>query len=233
MAAVLELQREALDDGCAVSALLRKALVVARKLHLPEFEQWVNTELRGYDPEKDEVPSYREVSGQVKAWNPFHGWVTVMFGSDEHANFLSHRKCSQSVAELEALLDGKTAASELYMPFQPELQRMMRKATGERTDFALFTSHTEPVKILNAVRTIILNWALKLEEDGILGEGLLFSKEEKERAQRAPQNIANFFGPVHHPTLQQGGGNLASVSVDMGSCVRPSLLWRLRSMPWN
>lgn len=36
-------------------------------------------------------------------------------------------------------------------------------------------SHTAVVKIVDAVRTVVLNWALKLEEDGVVGEGMSFT----------------------------------------------------------
>jgi hypothetical protein len=44
-----------------------------------------------------------------------------------------------------------------------------------KTKASLFTPRTEIVRIVDQVRTILLNWSLKLEEEGILGEGLSFS----------------------------------------------------------
>lgn len=55
---VLELQREALDDKNQASSLLRKALVVAKKLRIKDFEDWANKELSGYLA-TDTVPQYR------------------------------------------------------------------------------------------------------------------------------------------------------------------------------
>ena len=49
--------------------------------------------------------------------------------------------------------------------------------------------------VIDAVRTMILNWSLKLEEEGILGEGLSFSEEEKQKAATSTQiRIENFQG---------------------------------------
>jgi hypothetical protein len=42
---VLELQHDALQPDVRVIDLLRKSLVVAKKLGLGEFEEWVNAEL--------------------------------------------------------------------------------------------------------------------------------------------------------------------------------------------
>lgn len=43
--AVVELQREMLNGTIRVSDLLRKALVVARKLSLAEFQGWIQLEV--------------------------------------------------------------------------------------------------------------------------------------------------------------------------------------------
>ena len=47
---------------------------------------------------------------------------------------------------------------------------------------ALEVSRSSYVAILDKVRNTILNWSLKLEADGILGEGLTFSQQEKKTA---------------------------------------------------
>ena len=74
---VLELQRDSLDSSVAISGLLRKALVVAHKLQIREFEEWVTRELDGYQ-NAAEVPQYRQIQGSVRVWNPFHGWQPVL-----------------------------------------------------------------------------------------------------------------------------------------------------------
>ena len=38
---VIQLQREALDENVDIETLLRKAYLVARKLKLKEFEEWI------------------------------------------------------------------------------------------------------------------------------------------------------------------------------------------------
>src|SRR5262245_49927898 len=115
---VLELQQEALDRKAPVSGLLRKALVVARKLGLQDFEAWVSKELSGYgDDDGDSVPAYRIVNGQVRAWNPYNGWVPVIFKDPQHGEMLSQRACGQSVAEIESLIEAGTAAdTSIHMP---------------------------------------------------------------------------------------------------------------------
>lgn len=58
---VIELQHEALKSDFDIMNLLRKAYLVARKLKLQEFEDWVNNELNGYkDLEKFLTTDYLE-----------------------------------------------------------------------------------------------------------------------------------------------------------------------------
>ena len=66
MGIVIELQREALDEKISIESLMRKAYLVARKLNLKEFEEWISQEQNGY---KQEVPEYRNIAGEIKAWN--------------------------------------------------------------------------------------------------------------------------------------------------------------------
>ena len=73
---VLELQREALSKDANIESLLRKAYVIAKKLKLKEFEDWIQLEQNGYGSR--EVPEYRYVQGQIKARNPYYGWIPVV-----------------------------------------------------------------------------------------------------------------------------------------------------------
>ena len=91
-------------------------------------------------------------------------------------------------------------------------------------------------RIIDSARTIVLNWALKLEENGILGEGLSFTDREKKVAEQSPQNITNFFGPVQSPQVQQGSTQpiqvSASLTVDMAALasVVPKIRQALESL---
>jgi len=101
------------------------------------------------------------------------------------------------------------------MPFSQELQRGLSKGFGFQTEVSLFSSTTTIVGIIDAVRTIVLNWSLKLEEEGVLGEGLGFTAQEKEAASKSPQHITNFYGPVHSPQIQQGTEQSMQISAKL------------------
>jgi len=211
---VIELQRDALDRTVSITDLLRKSLVVARKLKIVEFEKWVSSELNGYS-KTDEIPEYRWGIGSVKAWNPYHGWQPVMFEDNEMAAAVSRRANGQSIAEIENLLEKDDSKSSYQMPFPASTENQLRKAISFDTQITLFISSTNIIKIIDSVRNIVLNWAMKLEEDGILGEGLSFTSEEKEVATKTEYNITNFYGAVEHSQFQQQTKDSIQVKSDV------------------
>lgn len=209
---VRELQQDALNRQVTISDLLRKALVVARKLGLTEFQAWINRELTGYAAGPD-IPEYRRVSGQARAWNPYRGWIPIIFSSPKQEEWLTQRNATQSAAELEVLLGSQGVDGLLHMPFAATTQKYIFEDAPFESEATLFVQYASLAKILDSVRTIVLNWALKLEEDGILGEGLAFSEEDKAQAKVQPQSVVNFYGPVHNPQVQQNVRAAVQVSV--------------------
>ncbi|MGR3302689.1 MAG: AbiTii domain-containing protein [Candidatus Scalindua sp.] len=208
---VADLQRDALDSSIRVSDLLRKALVVSHKLNLEEFGTWIQHELDGYNEDVD-IPEYRIMYGEIKGWNPYRGWIPVLFGDADEAELLSRRKNGQSIAELESLSANKEA--KLHMPFLPEVQTRLASNMRVPMQVTLFVPNTSITRIIDSVRTIVLNWALKLEDDGVLGEDFSFTSKEKKAAARSAQNITNYFyAPVRNAQMQQGG----SQNVQVGS----------------
>lgn len=199
---VIELQKDALDRKVPISDLLRKAFVVARKLKIPEFEKWVSNELNGYKKAED-IPDYRQVNGTVKGWDPSRGWLPITFKKSQTEKSWSRCPCSQTIAEIESLLDKVSGPDELHMPFPAEAEQILRNWISCDTQITLDVPSTALVRIVDAVRTIILNWSMKLEEDGILGEGLSFTSVERDTASKISYNINNFYGPVQSPQIQQ------------------------------
>ena len=186
---IIELQKEALDKDTRISDLLRKALAVARKLKISDIEAWVLSELNGYES-GSEIPEYRQVSGQIKAFNNYNGaWVPIMFAeedADTHRR-LTRRACGQAVSELEALIHDNP--EQVGMQYSPEVQARLMKAADMPFPPMLLVSVSSLHGILDCVRTTILEWALKLEEEGVIGEDLSFSDKEKEAAASVTINV--------------------------------------------
>lgn len=199
---VIELQRDALDRKVPVTDLLRKALVVAKKLKILELEEWITKELSGYS-ETDTVPDYRVITGQVRGWNPYRGWQPIYFPNAEMEEKLSQRGNCQTIAEIENFVNERSEKGTLQIPFTGKIHKQLCNAIGDQIDISLIVQPSNLVRIIDAVRTIVLNWSLKLEEDGIMGEGLSFTATEKQEVGNHSYNINNFYGSVLGSQIQQ------------------------------
>lgn len=175
---VIDLEREALDENISVETLLRKAYLVARKLKLKDFEEWINNEQNGY---KGIVPEYRMVRGSYKALNPYRGWMPVLL-TPEMEQIMSCIPLRQSVSSLTETYTSYEKSVQFSLG--AEFDEILNKITdGFPTQFAFSTSRSEIYRILSTVRNKILEWALLLEEQGIVGTGVTFTEDEKTKAQ--------------------------------------------------
>lgn len=196
---VLELQKEAMDNRADIGNLLRKALVIATKLQLQELVEWCKAELNGYG-QKQTLPNYRVLQGELKVFNPYNGiWMEMVGGSSTIRS-----GCVQSVAELQNLCgqgDGM-----LMQTASPEVARMV---VDPVTPPRIILSKSSLVGVLDAVRNNILEWTLRLETDGVLGEEMTFSTEEKKTVMN---NVTNY----HIGSFNGVIGNISSGNVQIG-----------------
>ena len=72
------LQKDCLEDKLSLTMLLRKALVIASKLGISDFSEWVNNELNGYKVES-KMPDYRKCKGKLYGFTPYTGWQPIIF----------------------------------------------------------------------------------------------------------------------------------------------------------
>lgn len=199
---VYELEREALDENVSVESLLRKAYLVARKLKLLDFEEWINNEQNGYH---GEVPDYRMIKGDYKAWNPYRGWMPVIL-TPKMGRFMSSIPLHQSISSICEIYTSHE--NGIQFTLSAEINDLLNKSTdGFKTQFVFNTSRSEIYGILSTVRNKILDWALLLEESGIVGEGMTFTEEEKKKAQETQvinNYTNNFYSDVSDVEMKQG-----------------------------
>jgi hypothetical protein len=204
---VLELQRDALDKSVGATDLLRKALVVARKLKVTDLVEWLTDELNGY-PEGKEVPEYRKLRGELKVHNPYHGWIPLMIRDASQAELLSRRGTSQAISELDRMANGD--GELVYARLPRNIEQSLMKGMEVPLEPAVILSKTQIHGLVDRVRNTVLDWALGLEEQGIMGNGMSFSPEEQRQAGNFTFNVgslANLIGSMHNSQLQQGTTN--------------------------
>ena len=207
---VLQLQRECLDSNVPILEILRKALVVARKLSLADAQLWIGKELNGYQS-GDAPPPHRLLKARIGVRNPYHGWQPLMFGNPADADFCAMCFAGQPIGELEHLINSGKGALEF--PFDPAMLNRLMKGISVPLPPTRILDFSLVGGILDAVRNMVLDWTLKLEKDGITGEGLTFSAQEKEAASHGRYTI-NYNGPVTTSQIQQGSdGSTQSISI--------------------
>ena len=189
---VLDLQSEVTKSDCDVVSVLRKAHLIAAKLGLTDFDKWILCELNGYQNE-DTIPDYRKIRGLLKAFNPYRGWIPTLIPDKKTEDTICIRDVPNSISEIIVLCEqnndivsefsgkGNTLLSELFDPSFP-----MR--------YAVHMPFTSVKNIIEIVKTTVLEWTIKLESEGILGEDMKFDTAEKETAKTIPQTINNYYG---------------------------------------
>lgn len=194
---VIELQKLATDENESITKLLKKVLIVATKLNLLDFQIWINKELDGYSNVK-EVPKYRHVMGEIKAWNPYNRiWIPLIWRDFPKGGL--ERSIAQPISEIEYIFkkQDNNKKNFLTIPFSSEQQAILIEHFDPPSPPVLIIPRSSMSKILDAVRNIILRWSLKLEAEGILGEEMSFTEDEKGNAQYNQEiKIDNFFGII-------------------------------------
>jgi hypothetical protein len=176
-----QLQADALNPSVSIADLLRKTKAAAVKLRRPDLAAWVDQELFGYRNDIV-VPEYRNLHTELKFFNPVRGWCPIVDGGHEVA-------CKQPISELLSLLESKSSSFMISVP--PEVVQHFSKRIGTFVDVKQEVQRSSVAGIADAVRSTVLDWALKLEEAGVHGEGLSFSASEAQRAQSVVINIGS------------------------------------------
>jgi len=172
---VKQLQEEACNTNTKLLDLLRKALLIANKLKLIEFEQWVKQELSGYT-DKKLIREYRIANCEIKANVPGQGWQTLYFPNRKDELMVKRVPIMQSISELQEL---RGTSKELIMPLRGVELQILQNTFKTNSEITRFIPNTAIDKICEAVKTTILEWALQLESEGILGEGISFTVQER------------------------------------------------------
>lgn len=222
--AVIQLQQEALDDTCSVEKLVRLAYTIAMKLEMTEMIEWCNNELSGY---QHNIPMYRLIQGELIAQHSNGTKLPVkVTGREEIKYYFSRHLMTLSISEIiqlnsnqddciffsvdknteELILsqiykDDRILYQNLGLTDNPYYERLKPTYRLQR---AIHKSQFG--KILSEIRKYILDWAISLEKAGILGENLIFTKEEQKMSANVTYNIqsvGNMANHNQHSTIQQ------------------------------
>jgi len=176
------LKNEVTNSNNKLSDLLREVKVLVREIEDRKFLQWVDKELNGYN-KNDKIPDYRIVKGEPMGWNPYRGWIPFIHEDPKTQELLSRRAISQSIGELENLVENKEKSNNLQMPYPEEIQAKLSKSVGVTTKFTLFIPSVAVYRILNVARNKLIDWLIELDSgeeiiaNSALKINLIFPKE--------------------------------------------------------
>ena len=216
---IKDLQTEIMSPNCDIVNILRKAHFIASTLNLTDFDKWIMSELNGY-PTPNDCPEYRILHCDLYAFNQFNGWMPTVFRNTELENLISITKMNNSISQIISMSEqeGDKPMSEIL----GELLLLLNECFNtSNTRFALFVSKTSIMDIIEKVKTTVLDWTIKLESEGILGENTTFSEQEKQVAATIPQTINNYYGntnivssPTENMQIVSGNNNEVSFSYE-------------------
>lgn len=187
---VLQLQNDCLNSQISISTLLRKAKLIASKLKLIEFETWLESELSGYQCAPNDLPEYRKGMGAPKMFSPYHGWQNIVIGNSELDKIISTCHLFQAISEIEHMIP-TSENGFIVLGFSGPVRDFMHQDLNIQLQCGLFLSTSVLVGVLEGVKNSVLDWTLKLEQNGIIGEGMSFSKNDIEKAQTVTNHFYN------------------------------------------
>ncbi|WP_122564399.1 hypothetical protein [Pseudomonas viridiflava] len=199
---VEELQADALNESVHIMALMRKAKAVSVKLNAPTISTWIDNELEGYRS-INEIPSYRHVRGTLVCYNYMNGHIPLSIGNAQILETVTTRKITQPLGRL---CEYAANNDSIVMAFPSKMSEMLQSGMSFRMEPGLQIEPSTLKNIIYGVRDKVLNFALELEKQGILGEGMGFSKEEKAAAASITYNTITI-GSMHNSQIQQDSNN--------------------------
>lgn len=213
---ILQIQQAALDSNSSVTDALRKAKIACTKLDLSEFGNWVDLELNGYmEKPVSELPKYRKLYGTPEAYNPYHGWQPIIFQSAKSEDICSLAPVGISIPAIEEALRGTNNSEYFEFSYPSEWAAKIRQAIHFITAIHIKLNIPQIANIINSVRNIILDWTMKMENQGVLGANLTFSEEERAKSSAVTaQTINNIHIAQVGSFVQQAENSVVQGGVD-------------------
>lgn len=186
------LRNELISTQSTLVELIRTAKVIARKLGLHEFEAWLNLEIGGYtNIDRDKIPKYRHLRGQLVAYNPIRGLIPILFEpGDKVEEIASIVVIADPIGKV---VDDSRASGVLTVSVATRLRDHLHAHMGNigslRFPISVKLDHNQIAGIADAVRDHLLEWCLELEESGVRGDAMSYPESEKKSAQSVTNNF--------------------------------------------
>ena len=201
-----EIRSDLVNESASLSNTLRKAKILANAIGLPEFREWVEFELNGYQS-LENVPEYRQATPVNLGTFAGPGGMTknlvlpTVTLPDIVREFAENLTFFDGVGELEAL----ASAESPHRKWPQEMIILSRNSIGVTGGMALIDAeqpippHTV-VGILDQVKNRLLDFVLGLQNYNITPENMKNQTETQETA----RNVFNFSIYGNQNTIASG-----------------------------
>ena len=176
-----EIRSDLVNESANLSNTLRKAKILASAIGLPEFKEWVDSELGGYS-DREKVPSYRRLRptniGTFFGPGPssLQNVVLPTYNLSGNIKDLAENQVfDEGVGQLEAMA---AQASESYQWTWPQEMVMLARDAIQMGRGMVLVDAYQPISpqsisgILDQVKTKLLDFVLGLQESNITSEDL-------------------------------------------------------------
>ncbi len=194
---ILQIQKLAIDESASLSSALRTTKVACAKLGLDEFSEWAELELKGYGGKiMTDVPGYRHIYGraEVRAYGRWMEWQLSAEGTNftdkQMQSSFSHVTVRDSVPHLEAALQQR---GQMRFEHDDELLPLIEASLGRGVLTSISVSRHSIATVLQGVREVLVDWTIRLEKEGVTGQNLVFTDNEKVASQSPTQMTINNF----------------------------------------
>ena len=216
MSLILDMQKLIIDPNFNIRSLMFATLLASIKLKRNDIFNFCKSEIYGYNDNDFDIPSYRRIQIKIEQLNQKKEWESVKIRRDPreiNAEFdlTSDVKVTESIFRLDDL----SSRNEIFlMKIDSQEQFMNRNLlydTMVPSRKVIYPHDSQ--KIIDAVRLSILEWVVRLEQEGITGDGLSFSPKQVVKASHMTFNISNT-GNMAGLTL--GNNNTTSTTQNVG-----------------
>jgi hypothetical protein len=147
--------------------------------------------------------------------NQFYGYLPLGF-EDARLNAVVNeaRPVARPISEIEQIVNAD--AETLYMTLPSGAAQQLVKWGAPTPELYHAIPRASFSGIIDGIKTRVLDWAIMLEQQGVLGEGMSFSAEEKKRAEGVTVHIngdiGNFAGVIGQSTGTGASGISQEIS---------------------
>lgn len=159
-----ELRRELFKSDCDVVLALRLAHTIAKKNKMNDFDMWIQNELNGYKCTTKALPDYRKIKGNIKALNPFYGWIPYVIEDNELENLFSTATMFEPISSIVQLC--KDQKNSIYtFRYRGDIHKKLEEQVDAELDIQLHVNIAHICNIIEAVKSRLTEWVIENDID--------------------------------------------------------------------